>query len=175
MDDTPRRVSDDDMKGRASDDVASREAESVRGYEASSDRETTAEAEGGDVDTARIRRDIDHTREEMSETIDAIQEKLKPSNLVSSATDSIKQATTERVRHMTQSAGRAASDMLYGRGQQPGGFMNGIRENPLPAALIGIGAAIANAVADALGADVSEIPLTPWRVLRATGGAEGYR
>jgi len=32
--------------------------------------------------------------------------------------------------------------------------------------IIGIAAAIANGVADALGADVVEIPLTPWRSTR---------
>lgn len=37
----------------------------------------------------------------------------------------------------------------------------GLGEPPI----IGVGAAIANAVADAIGTDVTEIPLTPWRVL----------
>lgn len=39
----------------------------------------------------------------------------------------------------------------------------GLAEPPI----IGTAPAIANAVADALGVEVSEIPLTPWRVLRA--------
>jgi CO/xanthine dehydrogenase Mo-binding subunit len=37
----------------------------------------------------------------------------------------------------------------------------GLAEPPI----IGVAPAIANAVADAIGADVTEIPLTPWRVL----------
>jgi xanthine dehydrogenase YagR molybdenum-binding subunit len=37
----------------------------------------------------------------------------------------------------------------------------GLAEPPI----IGVAPAIANAVADALGVDVTEIPLTPWRVL----------
>ena len=41
----------------------------------------------------------------------------------------------------------------------------GLAEPPI----IGIAPAIANAVADALGRDVNEIPLTPWRILRAEG------
>jgi CO/xanthine dehydrogenase Mo-binding subunit len=46
----------------------------------------------------------------------------------------------------------------------------GLAEPPI----IGTAPAIANAVAHALGVDVSEIPLTPWRVLaaRAAGGVE---
>jgi CO/xanthine dehydrogenase Mo-binding subunit len=35
--------------------------------------------------------------------------------------------------------------------------------------IIGTAPAIANAVADALGVEVNEIPLTPWRVLNALG------
>jgi len=111
----------------------------MRGYDASGD--SSGSTDVSDPDTARIRRDIDETREEMSETIDAIQEKLRPANIVSSATDTIKHATTERVRHMTQSAGQAASNMLYGSRHRSGGFMEGIRENPFPVALIGVGAA----------------------------------
>ena len=38
----------------------------------------------------------------------------------------------------------------------------GLAEPPI----IGIAPAIANAVADALGLEMTEIPLTPWRVLR---------
>jgi CO/xanthine dehydrogenase Mo-binding subunit len=42
----------------------------------------------------------------------------------------------------------------------------GLAEPPI----IGTAPAIANAVADAIGADVVEIPLTPWRVLEALQG-----
>lgn len=41
----------------------------------------------------------------------------------------------------------------------------GLAEPPI----IGVAAAIANAVADAIGVDVLELPLTPWRVLSASG------
>jgi CO/xanthine dehydrogenase Mo-binding subunit len=41
----------------------------------------------------------------------------------------------------------------------------GLAEPPI----IGVAPAIANAVADALGVEVTELPLTPWRVLRALG------
>jgi CO/xanthine dehydrogenase Mo-binding subunit len=42
----------------------------------------------------------------------------------------------------------------------------GLSEPPM----IGVAPAIANAVADAIGAEVSQIPLTPWRVLEALAG-----
>jgi CO/xanthine dehydrogenase Mo-binding subunit len=41
----------------------------------------------------------------------------------------------------------------------------GLAEPPI----IGVAPAIANAVADALGVEVTDLPLTPWRVLRALG------
>jgi xanthine dehydrogenase YagR molybdenum-binding subunit len=41
----------------------------------------------------------------------------------------------------------------------------GLAEPPL----IPVAPAVANAVADALGVELNEIPLTPWRVLAATG------
>src|SRR4051812_9692473 len=134
MDDTPGRVSGTHMAGRASEDVASRSTESMRGYDASDSGQAGA-IEGSQPHPPRIRRDIDETREEMSETIDAIQEKLRPANIVSNATDTIKHATTERVRQMTHSAGQAASSMLYGSRHRSGGFMEGVRENPFPVAL----------------------------------------
>jgi CO/xanthine dehydrogenase Mo-binding subunit len=43
----------------------------------------------------------------------------------------------------------------------------GLAEPPI----IGVAPAIANAVASAIGAEVTEIPLTPWRVLAALSGA----
>ena len=48
--------------------------------------------------TREIRDEIEETRGEMTETIDAIQERLRPRNIVASATERMKSATTERVR-----------------------------------------------------------------------------
>jgi xanthine dehydrogenase YagR molybdenum-binding subunit len=47
----------------------------------------------------------------------------------------------------------------------------GLAEPPV----IGVAPAIANAVADAIGAEVLEIPLTPWRVLEAISAARAAR
>lgn len=89
--------------------------------------------------TSEIRRDIAHTRDEMSETIEAIQNKLRPGNIAASATDRVKQAATERVRQMKHSAENAYSRM---RSEASGHGMFGEGgDNRLPALLIGIGAA----------------------------------
>lgn len=71
-----------------------------------------------------IEADIAETRLEMSETIDAIQERLTPSNIVANATESMREAATEKVRQMTDNS-----------------FVDTIRANPVPSAMIGLGAA----------------------------------
>jgi hypothetical protein len=146
MDDTSKGVGrGDEMRGRSDEDVTARgterigDAHSVGAVHTAGD--TAAASDDVDRETREIRRDIEQTREEMSETIDAIQEKLRPANIVSNAAERAKNATMERVRHMTQSAGDAANRVMYGSGGRSEGMMGTIRENPIPAALIGIGAA----------------------------------
>ena len=48
----------------------------------------------------------------MSETIDAIQEKLKPRNIVANATERVKSAATERVREMADTARETAQQAM---------------------------------------------------------------
>jgi len=71
-----------------------------------------------------IEREIAETRVELSETVEAIQERLTPSNIVSNATESVRHAASEKVRQMTDNS-----------------FMDTVRSNPIPSAMIGIGAA----------------------------------
>lgn len=76
--------------------------------------------EATDGRTRELRAQIDRTREDMSETIDAIQDKLRPGNIVAEARERVRHATSERMQQM---AGE------------------GNRQNLVPAALIGIGTA----------------------------------
>jgi hypothetical protein len=71
-----------------------------------------------------IEADIAETRVELSETIEAIQERLTPSNIVANAKETVRHAATEKVRQMTDNS-----------------FMDTVRANPIPSAMIGIGAA----------------------------------
>jgi hypothetical protein len=82
-----------------------------------------------------LRVEIAETRGEMSETIEAIQERLTPSNIVANAKESVRNATTEKVKQMANTAENAADRVMHNS------FMDTIRENPVPAAMIGIGAA----------------------------------
>jgi hypothetical protein len=71
----------------------------------------------------------------MSETIDAIQDRLKPSTIVANATETVKNATTEKVKQMANTAEYAADRVMHNT------FMDTVRDNPWPVAMIGIGAA----------------------------------
>jgi gas vesicle protein len=82
-----------------------------------------------------LRGEIAETRSGISETIDAIQERLQPANLVAHAGESVRNAATEKVKQMANTAG-AAADQVLGSS-----FMETVKANPIPAAMIGIGAA----------------------------------
>jgi gas vesicle protein len=82
-----------------------------------------------------LRAEIAETRVEMTETIEALQDRLKPSTIVANAGETVRNATTEKVKQMANTAGDAAERVMNNS------FMDTIRENPLPAAMIGIGAA----------------------------------
>jgi ElaB/YqjD/DUF883 family membrane-anchored ribosome-binding protein len=83
-------------------------------------------------ETEAIRGDIEDTRANMSSTIDAIQEKLSPQRLTEQAKDAVRDATVGRVQDM-------ASNITDTAKETSSTLMDTIRENPLPAALVGIG------------------------------------
>jgi len=120
-------------------------------YDASAfDRETSVDSEldaaGDDMDVeevAEIRENIEQTRADMSETINAIQERLNPEHLkeqviegvkeqFQEAKDTVRQATIGKVEDMVQSA----SNTVYETRRT---VVQTIKENPIPAALVGIG------------------------------------
>jgi len=69
----------------------------------------------------RTRAEIERTRADMGETVDAIQQRLSPENLKEQAKDRVKEVTVGKV----QGAGSA--------------IVETVRANPLPAALTGLG------------------------------------
>lgn len=77
------------------------------------------EVEVDEVEVTRV--EIERTRADMSETVDAIQERLSPQNLREQAKDRVKEATVGRAR------------------EAKSGIVDTVRANPLPAALTGIG------------------------------------
>ena len=160
MDDTTRRVgADDELPGRG-DELRGRGEEQVRDYASTTSSSTTTSAtssvttastagSGGDTDldpessrrARELENEIAHTRAEMSETIEAIQEKLRPANLVSDATERVKSATTEKVKNMADTASETAQDVIRGSRERAYDVVEGAKQNPIPALMIGAGVA----------------------------------
>lgn len=88
-----------------------------------------------EVRTQEIREEIAQTRVEMSETIEAIQERLTPGHLVAQAGETVRNAATEKVKDMANRAGYAVDQL------RESSFVETVRSNPIPAAMIGLGAA----------------------------------
>jgi len=85
-----------------------------------------------DDDLEATRAQIEETRAGMSETIDAIQQKLSPHNLAEQAKDTVRDATIGKA----EAAVNSASETAKGFGS---GLLETVRQNPVPAALAGIG------------------------------------
>jgi ElaB/YqjD/DUF883 family membrane-anchored ribosome-binding protein len=91
---------------------------------------TTETPEPDPVEDAKSQ--IEQTRAEMSQTIDAIQERLAPSNLAQQAKHAVRDATVGKAQDMVENAG----DSARGFGS---GIVETIKQNPIPAALAGVG------------------------------------
>jgi hypothetical protein len=70
----------------------------------------------------QIRADINRTRSNMSETVDAIQDRLSPSNIASNAAETVRNAASETARQVADS-----DSVQY------------VRSNPIPSAMVAIG------------------------------------
>ncbi len=70
----------------------------------------------------QIRADITRTRSNMSETVDAIQGRLRPSNIASNAAETVRNAASDTARHVADS-----DSVRY------------VRSNPIPSAMVAIG------------------------------------
>jgi Protein of unknown function (DUF3618) len=72
--------------------------------------------------TRQIRAEIEQTRGQMSETVNAIQDRLRPSTIASNAAESVKQVASDSVRGVTES--------------EPAQY---IRANPIASTMVAIG------------------------------------
>ncbi|GIV96894.1 MAG: hypothetical protein KatS3mg057_1551 [Herpetosiphonaceae bacterium] len=80
-----------------------------------------------DQSPEEIRDNIEHTRAEMSETIDAIQERLSPAYL--------KEQVKDQVRETFHETRTAAVENVKGAGST---MLETIKRNPIPAAIAGV-------------------------------------
>ena len=151
MDDTTRGVGPGDgLSGRGDETTRSYASESDRPAAPaarSARRRSAARTADDDLDpdsarrARRIEGEIAETRAELSETIDALQEKLRPGNLVSDATEKVKTATTEKVKSMADTASETAQGVMRETRERAYDFVEGARQNPVPALMIGAGVA----------------------------------
>lgn len=85
--------------------------------------------------TREIRAEIEQTRGEMTETVNAIQDRLRPSNLASDAAESVKNTVRNKAEDTTQIVSEKAREIAD---SQPVQY---VRANPIQTAMIGIGIA----------------------------------
>lgn len=105
--------------------------------------ETYGSGAGEDMGVAAQRAQVEETRAEMSGTIDAIQQKLSPENLAQQAKETVRDATIGKVEDAlntatdtVQQAASAAEDTAASVGST---LIETIKQNPVPAALAGLG------------------------------------
>jgi ElaB/YqjD/DUF883 family membrane-anchored ribosome-binding protein len=93
-------------------------------------------------DTASIRAEIEQKRSEISETLNEIQERLTPRNLVTQATGSVRDATTSRIRQVRGAAAGAATQVASTTRRAAVRTADQAREHPwsAAAAVAGVGA-----------------------------------
>jgi ElaB/YqjD/DUF883 family membrane-anchored ribosome-binding protein len=76
--------------------------------------------------------EIEHTRADMSGTIDQIGHRLNPSTIAEQAREQVREATVGRVERIVEDAGQTAQ-------QTSNTVIDTLRQNPVPAALAAIG------------------------------------
>jgi uncharacterized protein YjbJ (UPF0337 family) len=114
------------------------------------------QTEPTDRETERLQGEIGATRAEMSQTIDAIQEKLSPDHVgeqVQRVAEQVKTQVRESVQEIAGEARDAIRGATIGRVENmiadardtafevKDGFLDRVRENPVPAAIAGLGLA----------------------------------
>jgi gas vesicle protein len=104
----------------------------VRPVQQPAEAQEDAEQATRSDDPDQIRQQIEQTRADMSDTIEAIQDRLNPGRVAEQVKGEVRAATIGRAEHMVNevsSSVRGASN----------GFLDTIRDNPVPAALAAIG------------------------------------
>lgn len=113
-------------------------------------RTTSTSADDYDENTGQLRADIEDTRADMSQTLNEIQERLSPENLVGQAKEAVREATIGKVEKAMGQVGETLSAVAEPVREVAGRAGNAIKEvgttvgdqiwkNPIPIALIGLG------------------------------------
>jgi hypothetical protein len=100
--------------------------------------EQAASKDDPEVRVERLTEEIDQTRDGLTETIQAIGDKLEPGNLAREATDTVVATTRGKVDQMTYGAQETFRDVTT----NPGSIVDTIKANPVPAGMVGLGLAM---------------------------------
>jgi ElaB/YqjD/DUF883 family membrane-anchored ribosome-binding protein len=111
---------------------------------------TAADSADYDENTEQLRADIEDTRADMSQTLNEIQERLSPENLMDQAKEAVREATIGKVEKAMGRFGETLSEVTEPALEMAGRAGNAIKEagttvgnqmwkNPIPLALIGLG------------------------------------
>jgi ElaB/YqjD/DUF883 family membrane-anchored ribosome-binding protein len=109
-----------------------------------------ADSDEYDENTEQLRADIEDTRADMSQTLNEIQERLSPENLMDQAKEAVRDATIGKVEKAVGQVGETLSAVTGPAREMAGRAGNAIKEvgttvgdqiwkNPIPIALIGLG------------------------------------
>ncbi len=113
-------------------------------------RTTSTFADDYDENTDQLRANIEDTRADMSQTLNEIQERLSPENLVDQVKETVREATIGKVENFVGQVGETLSGVTEPAREMAGRAGNAIKEvgttvadkiwnNPIPMALIGLG------------------------------------
>ena len=100
---------------------------------------TDATGQDEPEETAEIVDSIEETRNEMTETVEAIGDKLDPARIVQDAKETVRDATVGKVETMAQQATGLVGEAGNTIQQAGGGLVETIKRNPLPAAMAAFG------------------------------------
>jgi hypothetical protein len=95
------------------------------------------------TDPEHLRQQIADTRAGMTDTLGAIQDRVKPRNIVNRTMETVKASTVARMRHFADSVNSAAGYVASRTAQPRAKVMSVTRRHPLPVAIVGVGAAAA--------------------------------
>jgi hypothetical protein len=93
-------------------------------------------------ETERLRSQIEETRAEMSETLEAIHERLRPGRLISDASETVKGAAASGVSDLAVRASDTASAVGSWLSEARYAVIEAVRRNPVPSALVSLGAVL---------------------------------
>lgn len=94
---------------------------------------------GADPQVQHRAADIDQTLDALTTTVREIGDRLDPGHIARDAGDAVREATAGKVEKMTTGAQEAWEDLRTGNA---GGLVDMVRENPIPAGMIGLGLAM---------------------------------